>query len=109
VRYYRLSDSNITVSLANLRDYPEKIAEFNDMGFNVNDGMIVALDNETYHGAEAVHVLALLSTPIGVFNKCNRWVFSHRWLAKLLYPILVSGRNLLLFLLGRERIQTTNR
>ena len=109
VRYYRLNDGNITVSLVDLRDKPEKVSEFNDMGFNVDDGMIVALDNETYHGVEAVHLLALLSTPIGVFNKCNRWIFSHRWLAKTLYPILASGRNLLLLLLGREKIQTTTR
>ena len=109
VRYYRLNDGNITVSLVDLRDKPEQVSEFNDMGFNVDDGMIVALDNETYHGVEAVHLLALLSTPIGVFNKCNRWIFSHRWLANFFYPIMVGSRSLLLFILGREKIQTNTR
>ena len=108
VRYYRLADANTNVSLSNLRDNPEKVAEFNAMGFNVDDGMVVVLDNETYHGAEAIRVLALLSTPIGLFNRCNRWVFSHRRLAAFLYPILVGGRNLLLFLIGREKIQANS-
>lgn len=109
VRYLRLSDGNIAVSLTDLRDHPEKVAEFRATGFNVDEGMIVALDKQTYHGVHAVQVLALLSTPSGVFNRCNRWVFSRRWLAKLLYPILVSGRNLLLMLLGRTKIQPDNR
>ena len=109
VRYYRLGDGNISVSLVDLRDCPERVTEFNAMGFNVDEGMIIVLDKETYHGVEAVHILALLSTPIGFFNRCNRWIFSHRWLAEILYPILVGCRNLLLFLLGREKIQTTGR
>ena len=109
VSYLRLSDGNIEVSLTDLRDHPKKVEEFNALGFNVDNGMIVTLDKRTYHGAEAVHVLALLSTPSGFFNRCNRWIFSRRWLGKLLYPILVIGRNLLLILLGRKKIQPDNR
>ena len=105
VRYYRLKDGVITVSMVNLRNNPEKVAEFNASGLNVDNGMVVKLDNELYHGSEAVHVLALLSTKVGVFNKMNRWVFSRRPLAKFVYPILVGGRNLLLVLLGRSKIQ----
>lgn len=108
VRYYRLKDGNISVSLVDLRDNLEKAAEFSVMGYDVDKGMIVTLDNETYHGAEAIHVLALLSTPIGVFNRINRWVFSRRWLAKTLYPVLVGGRNLLLYLLGRGKLQSSD-
>jgi len=109
VRYLRLSEGNTAVLLMDLRDHPEKVAEFNALGFNVDDGMIVALDDQTYHGAEAVHVLALLSTTSSFFNRCNRWVFSRRWLANLLYPILVSGRNLLLILLGQKKLLPDNR
>jgi hypothetical protein len=104
-----LSEGNTAVQLMDLRDHPEKVAEFNAMGFNVDEGMIVALDDQTYHGAEAVHVLALLSTTSSFFNRCNRWVFSRRWLANLLYPILVSGRNLLLILLGQKKLLPDNR
>ena len=109
VHYYRLNDGNVTVSLVNMREDPGKVAEFQAMGYDVNKGRIVVLDDETYHGEEAVHVLALLSTPLGFFNRTNRWVFSRRWLAKLLYPVLVGGRNLLLLMLGRKKIQTTGR
>ena len=106
LRHANLKKS-FNVSLIDLRRVPEKVVEFHSLGLNVNQGMIVILDNATYHGAEAMHILALLSTPSGIFNRCNRLIFSHRWLARVLYPILVGGRNLLLFMLGRKKINPT--
>jgi predicted DCC family thiol-disulfide oxidoreductase YuxK len=106
IRLYRLKDSNISFTLSDLRDKPEKVAEFAALGFDVDEGMIVELDEKLYHGVAAVHVLALLSTPVGVFNRCNRWIFSRPGLAKIVYPVLVSCRKVLLALLGRGKIQS---
>ena len=103
VRHTRLKQT-FEVSIVNLRENPQRVAEFGAKGFNVDNGMIVIFDDKTYHGAEAMHILALLSTPSGFFNRCNRLIFSNSWLARTFYPILVSGRNLLLFLLGRKKI-----
>jgi hypothetical protein len=91
--------------MEDLRENPGKVAEFRAMGHDVDEGMVVVLDDQIYHGEEAIHVLALLSTPVGLFNTINRWVFSRRRLAKVAYPVLVGGRNLLLLLLGRGKIQ----
>jgi predicted DCC family thiol-disulfide oxidoreductase YuxK len=104
VRYTRLGKSVSKLALRNLREEPEKVSEFKARGLDVNEGMIVDLDGAIYHGAAAVHILALLSTPVGLFNRCNRLIFSHHWLAHLLYPVLAAGRNILLFLLGRKKI-----
>ena len=106
VRHSRLKQS-IDVSLINLRTNPAEAAAFNSRGLNVDEGMIVIFDSSTYHGAEAMHVLALLSSPSGLFNRCNRIIFSRRWLATVLYPLLVGGRNFLLFVLGRRKINAT--
>ena len=35
-----------------------RVAEFSAMGCNVDSGMIMALDKETSHGVELIHVLA---------------------------------------------------
>ena len=104
VRYYRLADSNRLISMEDLRINPGKVAEYRDLGYDVDEGMIVVLDDEIYHGEEALHVLALLSTPVGAFNRANRWIFSRRGLARVIYPLLVRGRNLLLLLMGRSKI-----
>jgi predicted DCC family thiol-disulfide oxidoreductase YuxK len=103
VRYYRLQNGG-SISLIDLRQHPEKVRDFNARGLNVDEGMILELDRQTYHGVGAVHMLALLSTPVGAFNRINRWVFSRPRLARVLYPVLVSGRNTLLRLLGRKKI-----
>ncbi len=105
VRYYRLADSDRQIFIVDLRKNPGKVAEFQGMGFDVDEGLIIVLDDEIYHGEQAVHVLALLSTPIGVFNRTNHWIFSRRRLARMIYPLMVGGRNLLLMLLGRSKIQ----
>ena len=104
VRYYRLGEGNIDISLEDVRGKPEKISEFNSQGLNLDTGIIVLLDKAIYHGAEAVNILALLSSPVGFFNRMNRWIFSKRKVASILYPILVIGRNFLLLLLGRKKI-----
>ena len=103
VRYYRLLNGG-DISLVDLRQHPDKVRQFSTRGLNVDDGMILELDGQTYHGVQAVHMLALLSTPVGVFNRLNRWAFSRPRLAKFLYPALVGGRNMLLWLLGRKKI-----
>ena len=107
VQYYRLTDGEFNVSLVDLRQHPEEVARFSALGLEVDEGMVVALGDQILHGSEAVHVLALLSTPVGLFNRLNRWLFSRRRLAHIFYPVLVSGRNILLFMLGREKIHSS--
>ena len=46
-----------------------------------------------YHGDACIHMLALLSTPSGAFNRINAAVFRSERASRLLYPILRSGRN----------------
>ncbi|MBR9813608.1 DUF393 domain-containing protein, partial [bacterium] len=61
-------------------------------------------DGEYFHGVDAVHRVALISTDSGMFNKINRFIFRHRWLSRILYPVMVFGRNLTLKILGRKKI-----
>jgi hypothetical protein len=68
--------------------------------------MVLKLQDTFYHGAACVHVLALLSTRSGLFNRTLLIVFRSRVVARLLYPVLRGGRNLTLVLLGRRRLGT---
>ena len=52
-----------------------------------------------------LELLALMSSRAGWFNRLNFLVFRSRTLSRLLYPILVLGRRLLLRLLGRSPLQ----
>ena len=105
VRHVRLRDAIGPITLANAREHPALVAEVERLGFDVDAGMVLKLDGNYYHGADCIHALALLTTPSGWFNRVNSLVFRSATASKLLYPVLRTGRNLTLRLLGRTRLQ----
>ena len=84
-------------------DHPD-VDEVKRLGLDLDEGFVLRVGKTYFHGAEAIHRLALLTTRVGRFNRLNYLIFKSERLATLLYPILRSGRNLLLFLLGRRKI-----
>jgi predicted DCC family thiol-disulfide oxidoreductase YuxK len=74
-------------------------------GLNVDEHIVLQLRNVRYVGADAMHVLALLSTRSGLLNRVNYWIFRSRRRSRGLYPILRVGRSVLLKLLGRDRLK----
>jgi hypothetical protein len=81
------------------------VDEVQRLGYDVDAGMVLKLNGNYYHGGDCIHALALLTTPSGWFNRLNSWVFRSATVAKYLYPVLRTGRNLTLRLLGRSRLQ----
>ncbi|MCB1670928.1 MAG: DCC1-like thiol-disulfide oxidoreductase family protein [Gammaproteobacteria bacterium] len=100
-RLLKLQESAGTVYLRNLREHDEARHWLEQQGFDLDEGMVVELDGRRLAGADAVHALALLSTPSGVFNRLNRVLLGSPILSSFIYPLLRAGRWLVLFLLGR--------
>ena len=100
----RLRASTSNVRLVNARNDDPQVAEAVRRGYDLDQGMIVTIANQFYHGAEAMHVLAMLSTRAGWFNRINYHIFRSKRITTFLYPILRSGRNLALRILGRAPI-----
>ena len=75
-----------------------------DAGFDLDEGMVVLHRGQLYHGAEAMHRMALLSPKSGLRNRLNRLLFGNLAIARAVYPGLRAGRNALLRLLGRQKI-----
>ena len=96
------------VSLVDLRQVPEVRQQLLEMGFDLDQGMVVDQDGLRFGGADAVHALALLSSGSDAFNRLNRAVLGNALAARLLYPLLRAGRWLLLLLLGKEFISDDN-
>jgi predicted DCC family thiol-disulfide oxidoreductase YuxK len=105
VRHVRLREAIGPIMLANAREHAALLEEVRRLGFDVDTGMVLKLDGNYYHGADCIHALALLTTPSGWFNRLNSVVFKSSTAAKVLYPVLRTGRNLTLRLLGRARLQ----
>jgi predicted DCC family thiol-disulfide oxidoreductase YuxK len=78
--------------------------EITAAGLDIDQGMVVKVGDSLYYGPDAIHVLALLGTNAGVFNRVTCWSFRSKRVSRVLYPVLRACRNLLLKLLGRTKI-----
>ena len=73
-------------------------------GFDLDAGMVLRLGGRYFHGADCVNRLALMSSRSDWFNRLNFLLFQSPRLSSFCYPALRAGRNLLLALLGRSKL-----
>jgi predicted DCC family thiol-disulfide oxidoreductase YuxK len=104
VRMLRLRAAAGRVRLIDARGDAAAARGLRRAGIDLDRGMVVRIGGRTYHGSEAMHVLTLMSTRSGIFNRFAGAAFGSRRMSRLLYPPLVAGRNATLRLLGRPPI-----
>lgn len=100
----RIRESVGRLTLVDAREPGDVVNELAEAGYDLDHGMVLKMGSAVYDGADAVHMLALIGSRCGLFNRINAWVFRSRTLSHRLYPVLRFLRNLLLKLLGRRRI-----
>lgn len=104
VRFLRLKEAVGHVKLVNARDGGHHVDEVVASGYDLDEGMVLIYGGRYYHGANCMHMIALLSSPSTLFNRINLGFARSPRLAHLLYPAFRAGRNLTLRLLGRPKI-----
>ena len=104
VRLVQLKKSVGKVELINARTDSAIQKKLKKLSINVNQGMVLIDGKDIYFAEDCIHRLALLSTSSTIFNRINKFVFKHKILSKVLYPIMRTGRNFILFILRREQI-----
>jgi predicted DCC family thiol-disulfide oxidoreductase YuxK len=104
VRLLRLRHSIGPVRLVDARSPDPLVEDLRAAGIDLDEGMVLKIGGRIYHGDECVHMLALLSTPVGLFNRMNAALFRSRTASRALYPVLRTGRNAILRLLGRSKM-----
>ena len=105
VRYLRLKEAAGSPRLVDLREAPDERKRLEARGFDLDQGMVAEVSGRYYGGRDAVHVLALLSSRSGVFNRVNALLFRYPFLAALLYPVMRAFRNATIFMMGRPSIR----
>jgi predicted DCC family thiol-disulfide oxidoreductase YuxK len=105
VRYTRLKEAAGPVRLLDAREAGPEVDEAHRRGYDLNEGMLLKYQGQFYHGDAALHVLAVLTTQSGVFNRVNAWLYRSPSRARIAYPFLRCGRNAALRLLGRKPIE----
>lgn len=95
---------NSELQLIDARQDSQAMQQITDMGWDIDQGMVLNIDDQWYYGADAIHAISLLSSRSGWFNQFNYWVFKSAWRSKMLYPVCRSLRNVLLKLMRVKKI-----
>ena len=104
VQLIQLRNTVGDVELINARENTTIKEKLKELSIDINQGMVLIDNEDIYFAEDCVHRLALLSTSSTLFNRLNKFVFKHKILSKILYPIMKKGRNVVLFLLQRKQI-----
>ncbi|MCH7509998.1 MAG: DUF393 domain-containing protein [Proteobacteria bacterium] len=100
----RIRESAGELLLVDARENSAIMQEITAAGLDIDQGMVLKFQDRVYYGSEAMHVLSLLSTRSGIFNRINFWVFRSRRLSRFLYPIFRFFRSLFLKARGVTKI-----
>lgn len=106
-RLLRLRET-IDMQLIDARGGGGEVEEIVAAGYNLDEGMVLAIGGRFYHGDACLHALALLSSNSTPFNRLNKRIFSSPRVAKILYPVLRCARNAVLKLLGRKPLDLSS-
>ncbi len=105
VRFTRLREA-LKVTMIDARQAPDMVHELAQYGMDLEEGMVVFFGGRRFHGADAMHLLATLTTRSGLWNRMNLWLFDNPKTADMFYPVLKQGRRALLWLLRRPPLST---
>jgi predicted DCC family thiol-disulfide oxidoreductase YuxK len=103
-RMVRIREAAGALRLVNARDAGEIMDEITAKYLDIDEGMVLKVGNTLYYGADAIHVLSLMSSRTGAFNRLTYWIFRSKGRSAVLYPMFRFFRNLLLKFLGKSRI-----
>lgn len=88
------------LEIINAREKHPLVIEAQKQGFDLDQGIVVKYQGRSYHGQDAMHMLAMLGSPIGWFNKINVLIFKSKIMIAICYPIFKFVRRCLLLILG---------
>lgn len=100
----RIQESIGELQLINARDESEIMDEITAAGMDIDQGMVLKVDDILYYGSDAIHALALMSSRSGIVNRLNYRMFRSKTLSHMLYPLFRWGRNLLLKIMKKTKI-----
>lgn len=108
-KYIRIRTAVGNLQLVDARQPSALMDEITAAGLDIDQGMVLKFKDVMYYGPDAIHMLTLLSTPSGIFNRINFYVFSTKVGAKIFYPTGKAFRTLLLKLLRIKYIENLKR
>jgi len=104
----RIRETVGELRLVDAREPGTIMDEITAAGLDIDQGMVLKLGGRLYYGTDAIHMLSLIGSRSGFFNRLNYWVFRSSTIAQIVYPVLRFFRNLLLKILRKTKINNLN-
>lgn len=104
-RHIRLREAAGRLHLVDARQPGPLMDEITRARLDIDQGMVLKVRGRLYYGAVAMHMITLMSTRAGWFNRLSYLFFGTRLAARIFYPAGKAVRNLLLKLLGISYIR----
>ena len=104
-RHVRLREAAGRLHLVDARQPGELMDEITRAGLDIDQGMVLKVRDQLYYGDAAMHMITLMSTRAGWFNRVSFLFFGTRLAARIFYPAGKAVRNLLLKVLGISYIR----
>ncbi|MBP2159610.1 MULTISPECIES: DCC1-like thiol-disulfide oxidoreductase family protein [Asticcacaulis] len=103
---YRLKKSVGDLHVVNAREAgdTEIMQAITAANLDLNEGIIASFNSRLYHGAEALHLLAMLGSDNDWLNRLNVLLFRNPQTVRLAYPAMKFLRNSILKMMGRTPI-----
>jgi predicted DCC family thiol-disulfide oxidoreductase YuxK len=103
-RVVRVRESVGKLRLVNARENTPIMEEITRQRLDIDQGMVLKVDGVLYYGPDAIHALSPMSSTSSALHRINYWMFSSKSRSRILYPMLRSGRNLLLKVLRKTKV-----
>ena len=103
-KHVGLADDRLNLVLVDARLPGETVDKIVALGLDINEGMTATIDGRLYHGSEAIHELTRIARQDGLFGRLNRLLFGSRTVSRYSYAVGKLARNIVLRLIGVEKI-----
>lgn len=105
-RMYRLKKSVGDLHVINAREAgdSEIMQAIAAARLDLNEGIVARFNGRLYHGADALHLLAMLGSDKDWLNRLNVALFRNRATVTFAYPAMKFLRNTVLKIMGRKPI-----
>jgi predicted DCC family thiol-disulfide oxidoreductase YuxK len=104
----RIRESVGDLRIVDARENSEVMNEITAQGLDIDQGLVLKMGDHLYYGSDAINTLVLIGSRSGMFNRFNYWIFKSKTTSSIFYPFLRFSRNLLLKILGKNKINNLN-
>jgi len=99
----RIRDDVGNLRIVEARVNSDVMNEITAQGLDIDQGIFLKMEDQISYGSDAMHMLALIGSFSGIFNRFNYWMFKSKKTSSILYSLLIFSRNLLLKILRKTK------